>query len=171
MGILESIVLISLAFFVIYQAYSTYKTFMKMRESVRFIKDNKQNIVVRKDYWGFVISYGLLAVFMAMYAALFIYAKSSLYGALFALLSVFCLVFLFDSIANRTLVFYDGGFLCAGKTFKYRQVQSIEEKSRILRGSEVRIMGEGLPVYVSKKSKVILEERMHDYKVKSKKRK
>lgn len=157
--------------FTIYQGYLSIKTFIAMRKALEFIKINKQNVEIIKDYKAFVFSYVLLAVFMALYAALYLNAKLYTLGGLFAIFAVFCLVFVIDSIANRTTAFYDGGFLCYGKMWKYKNVIEIEEKTRILRGSEVKLIGETMPIYVSKKSKAILLERVENFRNKHKKRK
>ena len=61
--------------FTIYQGYLSIKTFIAMRKALAFIKNNKQNVEIIHDYKGFVISYVLLSVFMAFYAALYFIAK------------------------------------------------------------------------------------------------
>ena len=157
--------------FTVYQGYLSIKTFISMRKSLEFIKNNKQNVQIIHDYKGFAISYALLAVFMAFYTSLYFIAKLYTLGGLFAIFTVFCLVFVIDSIANRTTAFYDGGFLCYGKMLKYKNVVEVEEGSRILRGSEVKVTGETLPIYVSKKSKAVLIERLEAFKNRNKKRK
>lgn len=171
---MDFISILMLAFitgFTIYQGYLSLKTFMNMRKELKMIQANKKNVVICKDYFAFALIYALLTVFMFGYGFLYVKAELYLLGGLFVVFSIFCFVFVIDSIATRTTVFYDGGFLCYGKTFKYRSVLNVEEKSRILRGSEIKIIGETTPIYVSKKSKAILEERLLDYKNKSKKRK
>lgn len=157
--------------FTIYQGYLSIKTFIAMRKSLAFIKNNKQNVEIIHDYKAFAISYAVLAVFMAFYAALYILAKVYTLGGLFAIFTVFCLVYVIDSIATRTTAFYDGGFLCYGKMLKYKNVVEVEESSRILRGSEVKMVGETQPIYVSKKSKAVLVERLETFKNRNKKRK
>lgn len=157
--------------FTIYQGYLSIKTFIEMRKALEFIKNNKQNVVICKDYKAFAIAYALFSLFMAAYATL--YLKAELYSlcGLFAIFTIFCVVYVIDSIATRTTAFYDGGFLCYGKMFKYKNVINVEEKTRFLRGSEVKLVGEAMPVYVSKKSKALLLERLENFRSRNKKRK
>lgn len=157
--------------FTIYQGYLSIKTFLAMRKALAFIKINKQNVEVIHDYKGFVIAYALLSVFMIFYTALYFLAEYYTLGGLFAIFTVFCIVYIIDSIATRTTAFYDGGFLCYGKMLKYKNVVEVEENSRFLRGSEVKVIGETLPIYVSKKSKAVLIERLEVFRNRNKKRK
>ena len=167
---LSLLVLCLVLAFTLYQGYQSIKTLIQMRKSLEFIKNNKQNVVICKDYKAFAIAYAVFSLLMAAYSTLYFNAKLYTLGALFIVFTIYCIVYIIDSFANRTTAFYDGGFLCYGKMFKYKNVVEIEEKSRILRGSAIKLVGEALPVYVSKKSKAILQERLTDFRNKNKKR-
>lgn len=169
MNFISVLVLCLVLAFTVYQGYLSIKTFIGMRKALEFIKNNKQNVVVIHDYKAFVIAYAVLSVFMALYTALYIFIKMYLLAGLFGVFTVFCIVFIVDSIANRTTAFYDGGFLSYGKMWKYKNVTTVEENSRILRGSEVKIVG-AAPIYVSKKSKEVLLERLEQFRNRHQKR-
>ena len=100
---------------------------------------------------------------MVVFGIYFFMDQNYLYGMMFIVLAFFCVVFIAESVLTRTLVLYDNGFLYAGKMFKYRSVLKIEDKKKFLRGYRVKLTSDD-EVYVSKKVRPLLEERLQEFK-------
>lgn len=164
MDFISLLIIAFFGFFLVVEGKESFRMLSQMRKAMEQIKENKQDVQVCKDYMGLVITYVILAGFILCYGIYFMAAKQNyMYGLMFIVLALFCIVFITDSITTRTFVFYDNGFLFAGKTFRYRSVVKIDEKKKFLRGYRVKLTSDD-EVYVTKNIKPVMEERLKEFK-------
>ena len=163
MDIVSLIIILLVAAFLVYEGKEAFSGLIVMRKTVEEIKKNKENVQICKDYMHIVLAYVVFAVLMVVFGIYFFMDQNYLYGMMFIVLAFFCVVFIAESVLTRTLVLYDNGFLYAGKMFKYRSVLKIEDKKKFLRGYRVKLTSDD-EVYVSKKVRPLLEERLQKFK-------
>ena len=164
MDIVSLIIIAVIGVFMVFEGKEAFKGMIEMRKATEHIKQNKKDVQICKDYMLMVTVYAVFAVCIIGYGIYFITVQNNyMYGLMFIVLSLFCIVFIVESISIRTIVFYESGFLYGGRTFKYRSVLKIEEKKSFLKGYRVKLTSED-EVYVSKKTKPVMEERLKAFK-------
>lgn len=163
---MDTITWIAMAILVGFIGYEGIQAVKRVSETRRMsvqIKQSKKDVQVCRDYKGIVIIYGLFAVVLIGFGLVYFINSNMLYGVTILAMALFCFITIIEVIASRTVIFYDSGFLYAGKTFKYRSVVKVDEKRKFIRGYRIFLTSED-EVYMSKNIKPIFDERMKAYK-------
>ena len=168
MDLLNSVLCIVLFVFIVFEGKEAWKGYKICKEAMKEVKQNKTNVTECKDYLGLTITYSIMFLIMVAYGASNFIFKEYVIGIIMIEMSLFCLFFIVECICTRTILFYDTGFLYYGKQYKYRSVLKIEDKKRWMRGYRLKLTSDD-EVYVSKKTKPILEEKLKEYKNRKKK--
>ncbi len=169
---MDIINVIIIGFFVVFLAFEGKEALKGYKAHINALKQveaNKVNVVVVKDYLLISLIYAAVAVFLIVYGVIYIRQNNYLYGISFFVLSIFCAVFIIESVALKTVAFYDSGFLFSGKTYKYKNISKIYERKRFFRGYQVKMMQEE-DIYLTTKAKTVLVEKMNEYKNRKKSR-
>lgn len=168
MQIINVIILVAFLSFFILEGKQAVLRFLDMKKEMAKINETKTDIEVCKDYMTAVIAYSAFGLFILGYGIYFMMKSSFLYGGIFIVLSLYCIVFILESIVMKTFMFYESGFLAGGKVYKYKSVMKISDKKKFIRGYQLKVIGDD-EVFVTKKSKPILESRLQAHKNRKKK--
>lgn len=169
MEIFNYVIVVIFAVFFVIEAKDSILRFKEHQEAKKAVLQNKENLIVCKDYLGIVLAYIIGAVFMTIYSIIYVKNDQLAFATIFWVFDLFCVIFILDAIRTKTIIFFESGFLFGAQTIKYKSVLKIEEKKHFLRGYHVK-MTQDIPVFVSKKAKVVLEEKLVEYKNRKKKR-
>lgn len=169
MEYLNYLIVIIFAVFLVLEGKESIKRFKAHKEMVKEVLERKEGIIVCKDYKWIIFGYVVCALFMAAYSIIYVKNEQLSFAAIFWVFDLFCIIFIMDAIVTRTIVFFESGFLFGTQTIKYRSVLKIEDKKHFLKGYRVKLT-QDMEAYVTKKARVILEEKLVEYKNRKKKR-
>ncbi len=145
--------------------FTNYKS---CRDAMKDVMATKNNIKVVKDYKTSVIVYAIMIVLIVVAGVYNLFIKDYFTAIMILGLAFFWFNFIIESICTKTYVFYESGFLYCDKQYKYRSVTKIEDEKKFARGYKVNVIS-GDEVYVTKKVRPILEEKLKEYKNRKKK--
>ncbi|MGN1343151.1 MAG: hypothetical protein ACI4U3_01130, partial [Traorella sp.] len=168
MKLLNIILCLILLVFIGFEGMELFKSYKQSREAMSIIKKNKPNVIEVRDYQILVLVYSFVFLLMVITAVFNIINKVYFTGIVMLEFSVLCIIFILECIITRTILFYDSGFLYYGKQYKYRSVLKIEDKKKWLRGYHVKMTNDE-EVYVTKKSRPVMEEKLKEFKNRKKK--
>lgn len=158
------LIFIVLIVFLGFEGKNAIQVFIEHNDLVKRTINSKKDVMVCKDYKTSVIFYGILALVIAAYSIYYFKMKLVTFGVVFAIMPLFCIIFILEAIVTRTIVFYESGFLYSGKAYRYKSILKISDKKRFIRGYHVQMINDGDLVYVSKNTKPIMEEKLKEYK-------
>lgn len=169
MEILELIILIFFSVVFCFEGYQSIKKYKEFKESLKETLEKKPQCVVVKDYKGFLVGYGIAALFLFLYSYFYFISNEIIYGLIMLLFGLFSISFALDTIVSKTTVFYESGFFYNLEHKKYRSILKIGDKHSFFKGYTVRLTNND-EIYVSKKGRPILEEKLASYKERKKER-
>lgn len=169
MDILNLIILIFFSGVFCFEAYQSIKRYKAFKEELKETLNKKTGCIVQKDYKGFVIAYIFVGLSLFFYSSFYFNTDQTIYGFIMLVFALFSFTFALDSIVQRTTVFYDSGLYVNQEHRKYRSILKIMDKHSFLRGYAVRLTNND-EIFVSKKGRVILEEKLALYKERKKER-
>lgn len=158
------LIFVLLLVFLGFEGKNAIKSLVEHKKQVKQIQETKKGVVVCKDYQKIVLLYGALAIAIVFYSFYYYQMKMATFAIIFSVMPLFCIIFILEAIVTRTIVFYESGFLFSGKTYKYRSVLKISNKKKFVRGYHVQMINDEDLIYVTKKSKPLLEEKLKEFK-------
>lgn len=153
-----------------FEAKRTFTTYSECKKAMNDVKSSKEDVVEYKDYTTVVSIYGSIIIIVLALGIFLVIIKEYLAGIMLIELSLLWVNFIIDSICSKTYLFYDTGFLYCGKQYKYRNVLSIDDNKKFLRGYRVKMSNTNEDeVYVTKTIRPILEHKIKEHKNRKKK--
>lgn len=154
---------VALFVLLIMEAKRTFTNYKSHKEAKANVMATKNKIEVVKDYTIPVIIYSIIIALIVAAGAYNIYIKDYITAVMILGLAFFWMNFIIENICAKTYVFHESGFLFGDRQFKYRSVIKIEDEKKFARGYKVNVIGAD-EVYVTKNARVVLEERIKEYK-------
>lgn len=169
MKILELIILIFFTAVFVFEGIQSVKKFIGYKASLKETLEKRLGCVIQKDYKIFLVGYAVVGLFLFFYSVYYFSVNQVIYALIMLLFALFSITFALDTIVQRTTVFYDTGLFYNLEHKKYRSILKIGDKHSFWKGYTVRLTNNE-EIYVSKKGRVILEEKLARYKERKKER-
>lgn len=146
----------------------TLTNYKSCKDARKNVMDTKTNIVIVKDYMLSVTIYAIMIVLIFASGVYNLIIKDYFTAIMILGLALFWVNFIIENICTKLVIFYESGFLYLDKQYKYRNVTGISDDKKFARGYEVKVIG-AEEVYITKKMRPILEEKLKEYKNRKKK--
>ena len=150
------------------EAKRTFTNYKSCNDARKDVMKTKTNIVVVKDYMLSVTIYAIMIVILVASGVYNLYIKDYFTAIMILGLALFWINFIIENICTKLVIFYESGFLYLDKQYKYRSVTGISDDKKFAKGYQVKVIG-GEDVYVTKKMRPVLEEKLNEYKNRKKK--
>ncbi len=168
MEFINILIIIAFVIFALLEGRSAIKAILEQRKLIKKLQEDKHELIIIKDYMKETIVYAILAGLILAYCFVYYSQQQYLFAGVFAIMPLFCIIFILEATVNRTIVFYESGFLYATQLVRYKSVLKIDDKKKFIRGYHVVLINDDDRVYVTKKGKEVLENQLKEFKERKK---